>query len=54
MLLHVTDPNPSHSLRRARISEGEGALRRCSALRLAEKRFDRVEILRLGCGCGIG
>src|ERR1035437_3065496 len=39
MLLQTTDPNPSHSLRRARIFEGDG---HCSG-----------GILALGCDCGI-
>src|ERR1019366_5039983 len=38
MLLHVTDPNPSHSLRRARIFEGDGHCLKVPLLDWPEKR----------------
>src|ERR1035441_622605 len=44
-----TDPNPSHSLRRARISEGEGHLLSAAPGLSTREAFDRGEILGLGC-----
>src|ERR1017187_978951 len=39
MLLHVTDPNPSHSLRRARIFEGDGRCEGAALKLLAREAF---------------
>src|ERR1017187_9972861 len=39
MLLHVTDPNPRHSLRRARIFEGDGRCEGAALKLLAREAF---------------
>src|SRR5664279_3927818 len=53
MLLHVTDPNPSHFSHQSRIFEGDGTVEGAAFSYWPEKRFYWREILGLGCGCGI-
>src|ERR1039458_9504812 len=49
MLLQTTDPNPSHFSHRSRIFEGDGTVEGPLLSCWPEKRFERSEILGLGC-----